>query len=185
MGWGKGKGKAVERALHHAEREEERAAGRALAHGNIAGAIAHAQKSEALEHAEHAMHWKGKGKGYRHAAEVVVVPAAEVTPVVVAVPAEAVAIVPVKGAGKAAERVLHHEVVHARAERAHRTERREEHLAARDLAHGDVIGAISHEVRAVEAHHRGDRLEAELHHEHWGNHHKGWGKGKGKGKGWW
>lgn len=234
MGWGKGKGKAVERALHHAEREEIWAAERALAHGDVAGAVAHAQKAEVLEHAEHAVHWKGKGKakgkGYHQAAEVVVVSPA---PVVAAVPTEVVIVSPEvvspapvlgKGMGKAVEHALHreevhekksalaalahgdvvgatihaerarelhrvekevhHEVLHAKAREAHRAERREEHLAARDLAHGDILGAISHEVKAVEAHRRGHRIEAELHHDHWAHPHKGWGKGKGKGKGW-
>jgi len=232
MGWGKGKGKAVERALHRAEREEEWAAERALARGDLAGAMAHAQKAESLEHAEHELHRnrKGKGKGYHHhpAADVVVVAAAPPGPVVAVMPTEAVVIsAPVmpapasavtaeralhreevrqeRMAGAAlakgnvvgalihaekaqdlerAERAIHHEVVHARAHRAHHAERREEHLAARDLARGDIIGAISHEVKATEAHQRGNRLEAELHH-HRDHHHHGWSKGKGKGKGWW
>lgn len=221
MGWGKGKGKAVERALHQAEREEEWAAERALARGDIAGAIAHAQNAEALENAEHAAHWKGKGKGkwkgYRHA-EAVVVPAAQpevvvvsakpAQPEVVVVSAVATPVRAHKGAGKGvegalhrgekreealagaalahgdivgaaihaeraselkdAERAVHQANVHAREWQAHQRERREEHLAARDLAHGNVLGAIAHELKAAEAHERAH------HHHH-----------KGKGKGWW
>lgn len=242
MGWGKGKGKALERALHQAERQEEWAAERALARGDIASAIAHAQKAETLENAEHAIHWKGKakgkGKGHR-SAEVVVVPASEVKQEVVVVNASPVqppvAVVTAsvqpevlvlprgkgyKGAGKAAERALHREeqfqeaavgvalargdaigaaihaekaatlqaaeqavhkeVVHARMHQAHSEEKRQHNLAVRDLAHGNILGAIAHEARAENAHHREQRLERELSRDHRHHHHH-----KGNGKGWW
>jgi hypothetical protein len=203
MGWGKGKGKAVAHALHHAERQEEHAAERALAHGDIVGAVVHAQKAEALEHAEHAAHWKGKGKGkHKGYGEVVVVPSAPVVvevhavpytaPVVVEAPAlvvvAAVAVPGPKGHGK------HHEPVLAKARHEHHVEAREEHLAHRDLAHGNILGAIAHEVKAVHAHQKAERLDSEIRHEHWDrearweqhehwDHHKGKGKGHGK-KGW-
>lgn len=229
MGWGKGKGKAIEHALHEAERQEERAALRALRHGDVAGALAHERNAEAIASVEHHPHWKGKGKGkhkgkgYGHAAEVVVVaeaptPATAVV-VVEATPAAAVVVeaVPVKpvvvvearpgakahGKGakgaeralhraeireeamagaslargdvvgaaihaekaselKAAEKAVHREVVRAEARHAHHEEGRQEHLAARALAHGNIFGAIAHEVKACRAHGREKKLESEL-----------------------
>merc|ERR1711920_174356 len=89
----------------------------------------------------------------------------------------------------AAGDAMHEDVLRAQARHAHHVERREEHLAARDLAHGHLLGAISHERRAREAHQREDRLEAELRDDHWDNAHaykgKGKGKGWGKGRDWW
>jgi hypothetical protein len=205
---------------------------RALARGDVAGAIAHEKNAEAFAHAEHHPHWKGKGKGkgkgYAAAevvvvsaapaptpAEVVVVAAAPAPPpevvVVSAAPApvviEAVAVPGHKGCGKgkkAAERALHcaekqeevaasaflargdvvdavvdaerasalkraehevhHDVLRSEAHRAHHQEKRQEHMAAQDLAHGHLLGAIAHEVRAGQDHDRERKVEAELHH---------------------
>jgi len=234
MGWGKGKGKAVEHALHQAERQEERAAMRSLANGDVAGALAHERNAESIANAEHHLHWKGKakgkgkgkGKGYVHPAEVIVVaeaPAPATTVVVEATPAtvvvvEAVPVKPIvveavvvpgaKGHGKgakgaeralhraeireeamagaslargdvvgaaihaeraselqAAEKSVHREVVRAGARHAHHEERRQEHLATRDLAHGNLLGAMVHEVKACKAHNREKKLESELRHQ--------------------
>jgi hypothetical protein len=210
---GKGKGKAVERALHQAERQEEQAAMRALGNGNIAGALEHEKNAAAIENAE--ARWKGKGKGkgkgYICPSEVVIVsPSPVVAPVVVeAVPARVVGVEArvapgPKGLGKAteralhradfqqeaiagaslacgdvigaaihaeraselkaAERAIHHDIVKAEARQTHRQEKRQEHLAARDLAHGNLLGAIGHEVKACKAHHREEKLKSELHH---------------------
>merc|ERR1712192_158918 len=207
-------GKAVEHALHQAERQEERAALRSLAHGDVAGALAHERNAEALASAEHDLHWqgksKGKGKGYRHAAEVVVVSEAPATTVVVEATPAPIVVVEAASCGKArgkgakgaeralhqaeireealagasltrgdvvgaaihaeraselqaAENAVHREVVRAEKRHAHHQERREEHLAARDLAHGNIFGAIAHEVKACRAHNREKKLESELH----------------------
>jgi hypothetical protein len=69
---------------------------------------------------------------------------------------------------KAAERAVHNDVVRAEARRAHHQEKRQEHMAARDLAHGNLLGALVHEVKASRAHHKEERLKAESH------HHRGW-----------
>merc|ERR1712232_169284 len=119
MGWGKGKGKAAERALHRAEREEEWAAERALARGDIAGAIVHKQNADSLELAEHEMHRyrKGKGKGYLHhpAADIAVVPVVPPSPMVAVKSSEVVVVsrpaAPAPVQCIAAERALHREEV--------------------------------------------------------------------------
>merc|ERR1712216_1043116 len=64
---------------------------------------------------------------------------------------------------KAAEKAVHREVVRTEARHAHHQERRQEHLAARDLAHGNLLGALAHEVKACRAHNREKKLESELH----------------------
>lgn len=219
MGWGKGKGKAVEHALHQAERQEERAAMRALRNGNIACALEHERNAAAIENAE--ARWKGNGKGkgkvYTCPPDVVVIsPTSVVAPVVVDfAPAPVTPIVVEarvapgpKGLGKttehalhraelqqealagaslaygdvvgaaihaeraselkATERAIHHDIVKAEARQTRQQEKRQEHLAARDLAHGNLLGAIGHEVKACKAHHREEKLKSELH------HHRGW-----------